>query len=270
MAGLTTIDQYIEEVKKINEEWHLNEATTHAWFRGQSDFDWDLVPGIYRNGGTGFFEREMIRDFRLNARSFVGVPIERELEWLFVMQHYGMPTRLLDWTESYLFGLYFSVLNYHTDKDACVWMLSPWSLNEVVLQHRTVPTIDYPNFENYELNSDPKLVERQVKNDLPVAARPFRTTPRIVAQKGTFTIHGKDGRPLNKIVESLNAGGENIKIAKIRIDGKSKLELVRQLHFAGISHSVLFPELEAVSKEISFRYSRQYLADDKAHAHAGF
>lgn len=270
MTVIRNVQDFISQVEGINRDWGLDITTNHVWFRGQTDKSWHLIPRIYRSGGDGRFERELIRDFRLQSSRFLGnVPTE-ELERLFIMQHYGVPTRLLDWTESHLCALYFAVLDYSNQSDACVWVLDAWSLNLAVLDQQTIPTVEHPALRPYELRSDPKVVERYVNANYPLAVRPSRDTPRIIAQRGCFTVHGCRTDGLDNIIEELRVEGKSVRIAKIEIEGTSKLALLKQLHLCGFSHSVLFPEMEALSKEICFRYSSEYLGDNRAHRHGKF
>ena len=272
---VSRIEQYLSEIQKTNADWGLDNATTHCWYRGQGDENWQLEPSIYRNGGNNDYERELIRDFKLNSIRFLDSIPNIDLEWLFVMQHYGISTRLLDWTESHLTALYFAVLNYKNTNNSAVWILDGWSLNEYVFGDYTIPISDHPALTNHCLNNTKDLINRVVNARLPVAVRPSRITARITAQKGTFTIHGNDSRALNEIIDELNTekdpsdNKDEIRYKKIIIDGGSKKNILQNLMQAGISHSVLFPELEGLSKEINFRYSYDYMGNS-GHMHNGF
>lgn len=92
------------------------------WFRGQSDAEHKLLPGLFRPVGGKFYdENKLINEFvRMH-------PEAREkhvdiLELLTYAQHYGLPTRLLDWTENALVALYFAC-NGEEDKDGRVFFL---------------------------------------------------------------------------------------------------------------------------------------------------
>jgi hypothetical protein len=193
------------------------------------------------------------------------------------MQHYGISTRLLDWTESHLTALYFAVLNYKQKSNAAVWVLDGWSLNENSLGIQSIPTSDSPRLIPYCIQNDNEF-NRNVEGDSPVAVRPSRSTPRIIAQKGTFTIHGKNIKSLDDIAGELNKQSVygrdlpfQIKVGldKIVIRANYKKRILQNLMQAGISHSVLFPELEGLAKEINFRYSNEYMRAN-GHHHNGF
>jgi hypothetical protein len=206
-------------------------------------------------------EREILRDFRLRATAYINLLPSHDLELLFIMQHYGLPTRLLDWTESHLFALYFAVRNIEASHDAAVWVLDPWSLNEAVIQQKSVPTVHHPDLSEYVLDSDPEQFERQVKAKAPVAVRPPHGTERIVAQRGMFTLHGYDPEDLDTFVkQTALTKKKQIGLEKISIDGSKKTTLMKELYMAGISHSTVFPEIEGLAKEIGFRYSREYMS----------
>ncbi|MFY9557082.1 MAG: FRG domain-containing protein, partial [Blastocatellia bacterium] len=141
---IQTLASFLEVIEEICNDWDCLATTTHPWFRGQAKASWSLIPGLYRGWIHSFYERELVRDFRLRSKSYLDQQPLNDLEWLFVMQHYGMPTRLLDWTESHLFALYFAVSHRAASGDAAVWILDPWSVNYHAINLESVPTADHP------------------------------------------------------------------------------------------------------------------------------
>ena len=103
---------------------------TRPWWRGHVNESWNLVPSLYRMQRSESNMNNRFRDLA-RARYDGECPEHRDLfGWLFLMQHYNLPTRLLDWTESPLIALFFATENPSADdKDAEVWAIAPTKLN---------------------------------------------------------------------------------------------------------------------------------------------
>jgi hypothetical protein len=246
------LSEFITCVRSIVNQWSSDKETLYPWFRGQSSSEWDLLPSIYRNPQTQSFEDEYRIDFKLKAYPFLpdnfSTP-ESDLEWYFLMQHYGIPTRLLDWSESALISLYFAV-NYGLQKntDSVVWVLNPWKLNELITQKSQYIYTSWDE-EVKEYILKPYSRSEQVVPDKPIAiVAPFKSS-RIAAQRGLFTLHGSDQSPLNKHIQLLPY------LKKIIIPAANRNDFMIDLTIAGITESLIFPELAGLAKEIVLRYS---------------
>lgn len=252
---IKSLSEFIVTVNKISNRLSSMSSTTLPWYRGQADESWHLTPSIYRGNWEPEFEREINRDFKLRSLLKVEKKPEVDVEWLFVMQHHGIPTRLLDWTEGYLIALYFAVEEFENTSNGAVWVLHPWKLNihKDTLGYQSVPILNEEINDNfkypYDLN-DPK----KVKKPFPIAIRPDHSTQRIQAQRGQFTIHGSKSDSLDQLDTQLNLG-----IEKILIGGTSKRSILGELYSAGINRSTLFPDVDGLAKEISIRYSKKFM-----------
>ncbi len=254
-APVASLAEYVDRVREINDRhFKLRSATTHAWFRGQGSLDWPLTPLLYRFGFRPDLEREINRDFRLYGSRYLDHLPGDEIEWLFVMQHHGVPTRLLDWTESHLIALFFAVEDGSMVTDSGVWALNPWGLNQQVLQLESVPLASDAVLDGYRLG-EPSLIKRQPTSRNPAAVRPSRASARILAQRGAFTIHGSRTAGLWTITRRHGF------LVKIPIQADARRLLRRELQLAGIGRATLFPDLAGLGAEISYRYSYDCIED---------
>ena len=122
---IKSITQFIEAIKADLDRW---EAGVKPWFRGESGGDPPLRPKI-SNYATSQ-ENHLLQSFRRQAGALANVPFRQHADlWLFLAQHYGLPTRLLDWTEGALHAFYFAI--NRGNPNSRVYMLNPRMLNQL-------------------------------------------------------------------------------------------------------------------------------------------
>jgi len=253
-----TLGEYFKQIGEKEKVMGLKNATISPWCRGHSDISWSLSPGLFRKGNEDLraCETELLRDFKLKARPYIERDMPTtDLEWMFLMQHHGIPTRLLDWTESYLIALFFAVENHTNKKDGVVWLINPWMLNEKSLATRSILEPHDEDIAKYLIPAPKDSNRGDIYGEWPIAIRASMNSKRITAQRGNFTLHGKDDIPIEDIMDSTSC-------EKIVISGKDKLSLLKDLYTAGVSKAVAFPDLIGICEELKFRYSHYINPDN--------
>lgn len=221
--------EFLEEVKNAKEELGGPES---IWYRGHRDSSYSLVPSLlrYKNG----LDKEQDLFYSFAQRLFM--ISEKDLtpwEILFEMQHYYVPTRLLDWTEVLGVATYFALLG--NPESACVWLLNPSSLNQMTMGNPQPKKLDLEGFDYKKLYWEKKPVPPLH----PVALEPPFKNVRIQAQRGMFTIHGDDTRPLEEICPEC--------VRKIEISKATFPEMNDFFEFADLNEFKLFPDLHGIA-----------------------
>lgn len=252
----------ITEFTKVVEQ-SVQNAKGSLWYRGCHKSNFPLTPSLYRLKNKTVkelleIERRTIDHFKQRSWSYITKPFQndRDWEWLFFMQHYRMPTRLLDWTENPFVALYFSLFSErHCDhqvaqerEDAAVWVLSPGDWNKSIFDDRgyksDVLSIDDPVVDGYKPKHD-------VLSQVPIAINGIANNHRIISQRGVFTVFGRE----NKSLEEFAGSGRRSKLLKkIVLPGNRKKELAHALISIGYTDGVIFPDIEGLVIELKRKY----------------
>lgn len=287
--SIKSVSEFIDQVKDKRKKLKQSKSEISAtWFRGESSvYERPLVPKAYRkDGGLWDFEdikesvyknakaveNNLIGTFSRYSMTYFNKNNIENNEWnnYFLMQHYGLRTRLLDWTESALIALYFSVSSRNGKNDAVVWILSPHNLNEYhtkLFLSKGSLIVYFPQsiekkslFDQEKLNYD-ELMRRYLKRDFkddvdepsnkyyPLAIYPYLLDDRMAAQKSCFTIFGNE---VNGLMES--KGQENF-LDRVQIDRLSKKNIKDELEWLGITEQTIYPDLSGTCKWIEDKYT---------------
>jgi hypothetical protein len=233
------------------------------WYRGCGKVSYQLKPSLYRHKSSQniedlmLLEKLLIERFRQRSIPFHSRQTTDSWEWLFLMQHYGVPTRLLDWSESPLMALFFAVTcARHTlggsgkpvfNDDAAIWTLDPSRWNKQAVDLRSfipsVLTTDDPNTNAYRPISDVNTMK-----PFPIAIYGTHNSQRIVAQRGVFVCFGKDTRTMEIIFEQEKFSADCLK--KMIIKRAQLPSVYDALRRHGLTDSVVFPDLDGLAREI--------------------
>jgi len=251
-----TLEVFLRHVLTLRDEWMGEDEAVLPWFRGQARADWALKPKFFRDGPASRNTEDEIREeFVTRAPTLVAELMPtNDWDWYFLMQHYGAPTRLLDWTEGALLGLYFAVRDNCGYHDAAVWALDPWWLNKKVIGRDEVLLPGGPG----ALKEDTRRVHAWLPERFdtrarlpsrPVAIYPSHNVRRIGAQRSCFTISGEDHEGLDKLARLKDSHLVKILIPSFEVKG-----IGRALETCGIDEPTVFPDLDGLSRSLGSKW----------------
>jgi hypothetical protein len=249
--------------------------TPDLWFRGQSR-DLPMLPGVFRKIKNSNSNKECIyNEFKI-INTFLSLYknytperfISKSSEFYSFMQHYGIPTRLLDWSENALFALYFAVISgmHNEDTERVVWIMNPGAINQlstgqnsyspfvstvpfVQARMKMVGYIENGKINNHFRKDEPEFIELSDSHlRYPVAFYPESSgNIRIATQKGCFTIHGTDQNPIESFFKTSELKKH---LFKIKIKNELVALIREQLQLSGVTARSIYPDIYGLATEL--------------------
>jgi len=270
-----SVRELLDKVQQDTSDWNCV-GHVRPWFRGQADAGEPPLPSVLRtrtvNGETlGYDEFHMITMFRLKAPAFGPTPETSRLDkWLFLMQHHGLPTRLLDWTESPLVACFFAVEaaldrpkpKYCDAANMALWVIHPIELNRITDSRLD----DFPNtwvagrwaLENIKKAFGTALElkhkgHRYVPSEYPLAIQPSTVASRVAVQRSCFTVHGENNADFEALLRNTPLVKKGF-FRKYVIPRSRARAIMSELEQLGVSYSNVYPDFDGLGKELKRRF----------------
>jgi hypothetical protein len=242
------LDEYF--IKSINEYNDIlseieNKKLYEVFYRGQTD-DYSLLPSIGRS--ISFDENkelELFLEFKRLNKLYREINTTVEWDLLAIAQHYGLKTRLLDWTINPLNALWFAAnSNPHvkySGKYCVVWILA---------------SVIYD--KDFYFDQERKVI---FTNDHTLLFKPNYQAIRIRSQQGLFTVHSLRKEISLKTKSKYLAIEEdrflmdspNFEIIKILFNREQySKEIISKLNTFGINEATIYPELEGLCHHLNW------------------
>ena len=226
---ITSFRHYLDCIEAIEQKGHQINL-----FRGQSD-NALLLPSIARQFpglDTSKIEAEMLEDLKRRSMLLIRDKPRTDWEWLVFAQHFGLKTRLLDWTSNPLMALWFACSNEYAMKNSSyVYALY----------------VDDGMLVNLSENENP-FENKRIK-----ILRPTLNNERIIAQSGWFTAH-RFSRTHQSFVPLGVHRKLKTQITEIEIPAALKAAFLRKLSTFGVNSRTVYPDVTGLCLHLNWKY----------------
>ncbi len=175
-------DEFMASIHEAEKE--VSAHGKGAWYRGHRDGQWKLTPTLLRSPKGVLREETLFAEVRFRGAKFISAA-KSDWEVAALMQHLGVPTRLLDWTESLFVAIYFATSG--ETENPCIWVANPFLINAKATGQKVI----------YDFSDDKEMEYGNLfssasswPHERPVSILSPWTHRRIESQQGFFTVHG--------------------------------------------------------------------------------
>ena len=254
----------INSMDEILEQRKRGFASTKWLFRGQPEIRWGLQTTLERTVlrfghplmRAPIIEKGLIRRFIRQSHHYSLSLPDRDniLEWMALMRHYGAPTRLEDWTESFYVALYFAIEN--AEGAAAIWALDRTVVDAAVLTLLPSETCKRCIDENGYIDSRQsfsEIFDRSPPTALVLAVDPFRLNERLVIQQGIFLCPGDISRTFEENLAAVLPSPPHNALLQFVIDDSVDLrrKILWQLQHMNMNSATLFPGLDGFARSLA-------------------
>lgn len=282
----------VKSWKEASAIFELLSIKNSIWaFRGQAESKWDLETKFERESkkhrlSSYYFnicEQNILNEFQRQSNQYLkNLPeIDAYIDWLALIQHYGGPTRLLDFTYSFYVAAFFAMQN--SESDAAIWAIN---VNYLMKQNAIISEQigkksyrniigDYVNLANKNIHNGQVFTNIEKEHNIYIV-EPFNQEQRLAIQQGLFLFPTDIEKPFQEnLCKALNTGKNNIQtddlenvshkdlsevdtnnicIVKIILSKQMHYESANQLRHMNISDATLFPGIDGFARSLNFNF----------------
>jgi hypothetical protein len=197
-------------------------------------------------------EREMYAVFSTDGAPLL-LGAHNSWEILAEMQHHNVPTRLLDWTESLHTALFFACIHSSREpsdlpESPCLWVLNPYNLSRIA----TGKAVIFDEGDKRPFDYREAIFDGPWPTETPFAmGAPWRND-RLRAQRGGFTVHGRDTNAIECMAKGVSSCVKCLPVSPAFVE-----DIRCELTISGSDHFQLFPDLDGLAQRLRWQVLSQ-------------